>query len=87
MFRFIKDENSQLMRMTAGDLDFLILTPEAFIQKTNKLPWGTSIIKKEIKNKRASGYSYIGWNLKNPLFQGKKTRKSFSSFNEQTINK
>jgi len=38
VFRFIKDENSQLMRMAAGDLDFLELTPEAYMKKTKTPP-------------------------------------------------
>ena len=77
-FRFIQDENDQLIRMGAGDFDFLSLSPEAYMKKTNKAPWGTKLIKKQISNKQPSGYNYIAWNLKNPLFQSKKTRRALS---------
>ena len=87
MFRFIKDETSQLMRMAAGDLDFLWLRPETYMKKTNRPPWGESITKKEVSNKQPSGYGYIGWNLKNLLFQNKKTRKALAHLmNRELIN-
>ena len=78
MFRFIKDENDQLLRMASGRFDFLGLSAEAFMKKTSKPPWGTELTKKEVSNKEPVGYNYIGWNLKNPLFQNKKTRKALA---------
>ena len=88
VYRFIQDENNQLIRMAAGGFDFLNLTPEAYIKKTDKKPWVESIIKKEISNKAPSGYGYIGWNLKNPLFQDKKTRKALAYLmNRELLNK
>ena len=87
-FRFIKDENDQLIRMAAGDFDFIGLTPEAYMKKTNKKPWGETIIKKEIQNKEPSGYRYIAWNLQNPLFKDKKTRKALNYLmNRKLMNK
>lgn len=78
VFKFISDENDQLIRMQAGDLDFLDLSAESYETKTNKPPWGVSIIKKQIRNKKPSGYNYIGWNLNNPLFQNRNTRKALA---------
>ena len=78
VFKFIPDENDQLLRITAGQLDFLGLSAEAFIKKTSKKPWGETILKRKIRNKSPSGYDYIGWNLKNPLFQNKKVRKALA---------
>lgn len=88
MIRFIKDENDQLIRATSGGLDFLPnLSIEAFMKKTNKPPWGVDMIKKEIQSKRPSGYGYIGWNLKKPLFQDKKTRQALALlFDRNLIN-
>ena len=85
VFRFISDENDQLIRMAAGDFDFLELGPEAYIKKTNKAPWGESIIKKEIRNKQPAGYGFVGWNLKNPLFQDKRTRKALNYLMNRTL--
>lgn len=85
VFRFISDENDRLIRMAAGDFDFLRMGSEAYIKKTNKAPWGESIIKKEIRNKQPASYGYIGWNLKNPLFQNKKTRKALNYLMNRTL--
>ena len=85
VFRFISDENDQLIRMAAGDFDVLGLGPEAYVKKTNKAPWGESIIKKEIRNKEPVGYGYIGWNLKNHLFQDKRTRKALNHLMNRTL--
>ena len=88
MFRFIKDENDQLIRMAAGGFDFLSLSSEAYMKKTNKPPWGKTIVKKEVSNKQPAGYDYIGWNLKNPLFQSKNTRKALVYLiNRELMNK
>ena len=76
VFKFIENENDQLIRMAAGDLDFLRLSSESYYKKTDKAPWGDTVLKKKIKNKAPAGYSFIAWNLKNPLFQDKKVRKA-----------
>ena len=85
VYRFIADENDQLIRMAAGSLDYLAMGAEAYMKKTIAPPWGKSIIKKEIRNKAPSGYNYIAWNLKNPLFQGKKTRKALNHLMNRTL--
>ncbi len=87
-FRFIRDENDQLIRMVAGDFDFLSLGAEAYMKKTNKPPWGKKIVKKEISNKQPSSYNYIGWNLKDPRFKDKNTRKALNYLmNREMMNK
>ena len=76
VFKFIENENDQLIRMAAGDFDFLGLSSEAYYKKTDKAPWGDTVLKKKIKNNSPAGYSFIAWNLKNSLFQDKKVRKA-----------
>ena len=78
VFKFIENENDQLIRMAAGDFDFLELSSEAYYKKTDKAPWGDTVLKKKIKNKAPAGYSFIAWNLKNPLFQDKKVRQALT---------
>ncbi len=87
-FKFIPDDNDELLRMSAGNLDFISLSAEDYIKKTNKKPWGETIIKKEIKNKSPSGYGFIAWNLTKPLFQDKKVRKALAYLmNRPLLNK
>ena len=44
-------------------------------QRTGK-KWGKDVFKAKVQNKAPVNYSFIGWNLRNPLFKTKKTRKA-----------
>ena len=85
IFKFIENENDQLIRIRAGGLDFMGLSSEAYHKKTDKAPWGSSVLKKKIKNKAPAGYSFIAWNLKNPLFQSKKVRRALAYLSNRKL--
>ena len=88
VFRFIKEDTDTLLRMEKEHLDFSSLSAEAFVEKTKKAPWGTRIRKVKYTNKQPSGYGYIGFNLKKPLFQDKKVRKALAHLlNRELMNK
>ncbi len=88
VFRFVKEESDVLLRMEKEHLDFSSLSPEAFFEKTTKAPWGTVIKKVSYSNRSSSGYGYIGFNLKKPLFQDKKVRKALAYLvNRKLMNK
>lgn len=74
LIRFIKEDNLQLEMAKKGQLDYIELTPEAYVQKTNEAPWGTDIIKHKVENLEPKSYNYLGWNLKNPMFKDRNTR-------------
>ena len=78
VFRFVKSEADTLLRMEKGHLDFSSLTPESFLEKTKKAPWGTKIKKVEYSNQEPSGYGFIGFNLKKEIFKDKKVRKALA---------
>ena len=88
VFRFVKTEADTLLRMEKEHLDFAELSPESFFEKTKKPPWETLIKKVKYKNKEPRGYSYIGFNFKNLLFQDKKVRKALTHLlNRELMNK
>lgn len=74
MIRFIKEENLQLEMAKKGQIDFLEMGPEAFVQKTNEAPWGTEIIKQKVENVEPKSYNFVGWNMKNPMFKDRNVR-------------
>lgn len=79
VFRFIKSEIDSTLRLQREDIDYAHLRPETFVQQTNTEPWGVTIEKvKAIIKKRPKGYSFIGFNLKKPIFQDKRVRKAIS---------
>jgi peptide/nickel transport system substrate-binding protein/microcin C transport system substrate-binding protein len=50
------------------------LTAEDYVQKANSPKWGKDVFKVKIENKAPKGYGFIGWNMKNEMFQSKKVR-------------
>ena len=78
VYRIIASTPDQLLRMAQGQLDFLSLSSESYFKKTSSPPWGKTILKKQVQNLSPKGYSYIAWNLNNPLFQDVRVRKALS---------
>ncbi len=76
VLRVVKDGTIALQRLERGELDFHALTPEEFVKKTKSSAWTKKLIKQKVENSAPSGYSFIGWNLTNPMFKSIKTRKA-----------
>ena len=74
--KFVKEETVRLQMLERQDLDFMGLTPEQYIKKTDGPHWGKDVYKVKTKNSAPRGYGFIGWNLRNPLFKSRKTRKA-----------
>ncbi len=72
--RFIKDSSVALQRLEKGDLDFLALSPEEYVKKTDGKKWGSEVFKVKTENLEPKSYGFIGWNLKNPLFENRDVR-------------
>jgi len=77
-FRFIKEDNLELEMTKKGQLDYMEATPEVFVKKATGTPFGKDVLKHQVENKAPAtkSYSYVGWNLLNPLFKDKKVRKA-----------
>lgn len=76
--RFIQDDVMAIQRLVRGDLDFLTMNPERYVQNTTGDQWGQTVFKREVRNQEPKGYAFIGWNLRNPIFQSKKTRRALA---------
>ena len=90
-FRFVGVSEDVLMRLATGSLDFIspytMNAEEYFTNDTESPPWGETIFRKRKENKEPSGFRYIGWNLKNPLFQDVRVRKALALLmNREMIN-
>ena len=73
-FRFIKDDNFEIETLKKGDLDYVEMTPEVFMKKTDGQEWGKSVFKVKTENLEPKPFDYIGWNLKRDLFKDKDVR-------------
>jgi len=86
VFRIIPDPNLEYERFLKGEISVTGFNAETFqmkIRGTDKAKVGTKAGEKtvwaaEVQNKAPRGYSYIGWNLRQPLFNSPKTRRALS---------
>jgi ABC-type transport system substrate-binding protein len=74
--RFIQDSTISIRSMENGDIDFLSMQPDEYAQKTSGPKWGKTVHKVKTQNKQVSGYAFVGFNLKNPIFKSLKTREA-----------
>lgn len=74
VMRFVQSENVSLEMLKKGQLDFDAFTPEIYLKKAVGPEWGKSVIKVKAENLKPKPYGYVGWNLKNPIFQDRNTR-------------
>ncbi len=73
-FRFVRDENLALEMLKKGELDYLGLSADTYFQKTTSPEWGSEAFAVKFKSEAPKGFGFVGWNLKNPLFQDKRVR-------------
>ncbi|MBN2640093.1 MAG: peptide-binding protein [Victivallales bacterium] len=72
-FELIKHPNTRFQALLAEKIDQMGLTPEQWISRTGTKEFGKNGFIKKFKYPGRS-YSYIGYNLKKPLFQDRKVR-------------
>lgn len=74
-FRFVKEKAIRVELLKKRNLSFTTVTGEEFVKKidTNKPEW-SHLIKREIENSANNPYTFVAWNLKNPIFADKKVR-------------
>ena len=75
VYRIIPDQSTQFLELKTGSLDFMGLTPLQFDRQTETPGFRRMFNKYNYLN---FGYSYLGYNLKRPLFQDKRVRQALS---------
>jgi peptide/nickel transport system substrate-binding protein len=75
VYRIIPDMTTQFLELKSGGLDFMGLTPIQYQTQTD-----TTAFKRSFNKFRylAFGYTYLGYNLKKPLFQDKRVRQALT---------
>lgn len=87
MFKFPKEDAVALQMLRRGDLDYMPMSAEQFIEKTAGEQWEKRINKVQTENKAPKGTSFIGWNLQRPIFKSKKVRLAlYHLLNREEIN-
>lgn len=73
VFEVIKHPNTRLQALISKDIDRIGLTPEQWVQNTDRKEFRKSGFLRKMKYPSMS-YSYIGYNQKNPLFKDRSVR-------------
>lgn len=75
IFRIIPDTSTMYMELKAGGLDMMSLTPVQFKRQTNSSEFLQRFNKFTYP---VPSYTYLGYNLKNPLFSDKRVRQAIT---------
>lgn len=75
IFRIIPDTSTMYMELKAGGLDMMSLTPVQFKRQTNSAEFLQRFNKFTYP---VPSYTYLGYNLKNPLFSDKRVRQAIT---------
>jgi len=75
VYRIIPDSSTQFLELQSGGLDFMGLTPIQYSTQTD-----TPAFKRNFNKYRylSFGYSYLGYNLRKPLFQDVRVRQAIA---------
>jgi len=75
VYRIIPDSSTQFLELQSGGLDFMGLTPIQYSTQTD-----TPAFRRGFNKYRylAFGYSYLGYNLRKPLFQDVRVRQAIA---------
>jgi peptide/nickel transport system substrate-binding protein len=80
IFKVIPDQENLVLQLKSGQIDLMEGVPPRFYKDLSKLNTLTAYVYP------SRNYSYIGWNLKEPLFQSKKVRHALTmAINRQEI--
>lgn len=83
VYRIIPDVSTQFLELRTGSLDFMGLTPLQYDRQTDTPAFRRNFNKFRYLN---FGYTYLGYNLKRPLFQDKRVRQALSyAIDEQEL--
>jgi peptide/nickel transport system substrate-binding protein len=75
IYKIIPDQSVQFLELVAGDVDSMDLNPYQFFYRSDTRQFRESIEKYRYL---AHSYTYIGYNLKDPLFGDKNVRQALS---------
>lgn len=75
VYRIIPDQATMFLELKSGGVDYMGLTPLQYARQTEFAEF-----KKKFNKYRylSFGYTYLGYNLANPLFQDKRVRRAIS---------
>jgi microcin C transport system substrate-binding protein len=74
--RFVNEDAIAIEMLKKGDLDYFGFSPQTFAERAQGPEWGTKVMKVQAENRAPKNTSFIGWNLRNPLFAERNVRQA-----------
>ncbi|MDP2848169.1 MAG: peptide-binding protein [Humidesulfovibrio sp.] len=74
VMRIIPDQSTQFMELKSGNLDQINLSPQQYLYQTEGQDWAKDYRKFQYVS---SGYTFMAYNLKSPLFSDVRVRRAF----------
>jgi len=75
IYRIIPDNATRLLELKAGSIDRMGLTPIQYLRQTNSVEFNKNFNKYRYLS---FGYTYLGYNLKDPKFADKRVRQAIA---------
>ncbi|WP_028586741.1 peptide-binding protein [Desulfocurvus vexinensis] len=75
IYRIIPDQATMFMELKARNLDLMDLTPQQYSFQTSGPDWEANFRKYQYLS---FGYTYVGYNLSNPMFADVRVRRAFA---------
>lgn len=72
--RFVTEEAIAVEMLKKGDLDYFSFSPQTYTERAQGPEWGSKVFKVQAENRVPKNTSFIGWNLRNPLFTDRNVR-------------
>ncbi|MCK5533854.1 peptide-binding protein [bacterium] len=83
IYRIIPDQAVEFLELKAGNVDMVSLTPHQYRNETNSLQFQEDFNRFRYPS---FGYTYLGYNLLNPLFKDKRIRQAIAyAINKEEI--
>lgn len=78
-YRFVQGQELAVQMLEKGDLDFLALSPESFVERTKSAAWSKDLVKVQTSNDDpGAGFAFVAWNLKRAPFDNRNVRVALS---------
>jgi peptide/nickel transport system substrate-binding protein len=75
VYRIIPDLSTMFLELKAGNLDMMGLTPQQYLHQTTGREWDEKFKKYKYLS---FGYTFLGYNLQNPLFADVRVRRALA---------
>jgi len=82
VYKIITNNDAALQVLQQGNMDYMALTPEQWERRASTARFEEQFNKLQYS---AASYSYIGWNMRRPLFEDKRVRQALTMLLDREV--